>query len=111
MPPTEKTKMPLVMHPYSGPDLLWLIPIKRLPLNTARSGVELISDCSKCGQKRFTFKRDGLIIDASDWHGERIFYIEQFGKSGAIFVTEDSLNAIAKEGIKNLYPRLAGSIG
>ena len=107
-PPTEKTKMPRVPHPYSGPTLSWLTPGKRLRLDTARSGVELVSDCCRCGQKRYTFKREGLIIDARDWFGEKIFCIEQFAKSGATFVTELGLNALAKEGFANLCPRPAG---
>ncbi len=110
MPPTENTRMPRVPFPYSGPILSWLIPDKRLRLNADRSGVELISDCSRCGQKRYAFKRDGLLIDARDWVGEKLFLVEQFGKSRATYVTELGLEALSKEGFTNLCPRVAGSI-
>lgn len=110
MPPAEKTRMPRVPFPYSGPILSWLVPNKRLRLDAGRSGVKLVSDCSQCGQKHYTFKREGLIIDARDWFGEKIFHIEQFGKSGATYVTELGLDTLSKEGFTNLCPRLVGNI-
>jgi hypothetical protein len=110
MLPTKRAKMPRVPFPYLGPTLSWLIPSKRLPLNVERSGVGLISDCSRCGQKRYAFKRAGLIIDARDWSGEKLFRVEQFCKSGAIFVTEPGLDTLTKQKFSNLHPLFAGTI-
>lgn len=110
VPPTEPTRMPRVPFPYRGPVLSWLIPTKRLPLNTELSGLVLASDCPECGQRRYRFKRDHLVVDARDWNGEKIFRLEQFGRSRATFITEFGLDAIKTCGFTNLCPRSAGTI-
>ncbi len=111
MPPTEKTKRPRVPFPYTGPHLHWLIPTRRLSVNQTRSGVKLVSDCTQCGEKRYNFKRDGLVIDATTPGGTVLFVIDQFGKSGATFITEPLLAGLKAEGFTNLCPRLAGNFG
>jgi hypothetical protein len=110
MPPTEKTKRPRVPFPYTGPRLHWLIPARRLPVNQTRSGVQLISDCAQCGEKRYSFKRDGLVIDAATPAETVLFVIDQFGKSRATFITEPLLAWLKSEGFTNLCPRLAGTL-
>jgi hypothetical protein len=87
-----------------------VIPSKRLRLDSVQSGAELISDCSRCGRKRYTFKRDGLVVDARDWRGEKLFRFEQFGQSSATFVTALGLDMLTKQGFTNLCPRIAGSV-
>jgi hypothetical protein len=110
MPPMEKTKMPRVKYPYSGPPVSWLMPTTYVQLNESRSGIKLASDCPQCDQKDYTFKREGLVIDNKNWSGERIFRIKQFGKSDATFITEAGLDTLIKRGFTNICPSLAGSI-
>jgi hypothetical protein len=110
MPPTEKTRRPRVPFPYVGPRLHWLIPTKRVLLDEACSGVHLKSECRRCGQKQYNFKRDGLFIDASAAEDISMFLIDQFGRSRATFVTEPLLAGLKAQGFTNLCPRLAGNI-
>lgn len=110
VPPTTKSRRRRVAYPYSGPPLHWLIPTNELRLNEEGSGVTLESDCRECGQRSYTFKRDGIIIDAADWNGEKMFLIQQFERSGATFVTEEGLRLLQEQEFTNLCPRLAGEI-
>jgi hypothetical protein len=110
MQSTERATRPRVQFPYRGPELSWLIPMARLKLDEERSGVRLLSDCSACGQRRHSFKRDGLVLPKASWKGEKVFLIEQFGRSHATFVTEDALIMLTHQGFSNLYPRPAGQI-
>ena len=109
-PEKNKTRRPRVPFPYTGAHLQWLIPTKRVPLNEAASGVTIVSDCPQCGTKRYTFKRDGLVIDADKIGNVPLFCIDQFGKSDATFVTEPLLTEMKVQGFTNLAPRLAGEI-
>lgn len=95
--PTAKAVRPRVPFPYFGPHLSWVIATARLALDEERSGVSLLSDCSICGRKSYTFKRAGISILKKAWHGEKIFLIDQFGRSNAMFITEEGL-ALLKEG-------------
>jgi len=108
--PTERATHPRVQFPYHGPELFWLTPIARLKLDEERSGVRVISDCSACGQRRYSFKRDGLVLPEAGWKGEKLFLIEQFGRSRATFVTEEALTILTRESFSNLCPRAAGQI-
>ena len=110
MRPTRKTRRLRVPFPYTGPNLHWLMPTRRVPLNEARSSIKLVSDCPQCGQKRYTFKREGLMIDAAEIGNTSLFLIDQFGKSDATFVTEPLLSGLKSQGFTNLSPRLAGEI-
>lgn len=110
MAPTDKTKRARVPYPYHGPQLSWLIPTRFLSLNEDRSGVHITSDCSKCGFRRYNFKRDGLVIDHESWGGVPMFLIEQLERSGATFVTEPLLDELKSQGFTNLCPRFAGII-
>jgi len=100
----------MVAYPYKGPELKWLLPNKRLPLNELKSGVDLLVDCDECGQKKYTFKRDGIFIDKDKWFGEKIFYIEQFTRSDAMFVTEEAMRIIKKADYGNVGFFEAGMI-
>jgi hypothetical protein len=110
VPPTAAAVRSRVPFPYVGPHVSWLIPIARLHLDEEQSGIRLISNCSVCGQKRYTFRRDGLVLRKQAWHGEKIFVAEQFGRSRATFITEQALLALTRAGFSNLCPRLAGQI-
>lgn len=110
MQPTERATRSRVQFPYRGPNLSWLIPMARLKLDEEQSGVRVISDCSACGQRRYTFKRDGLVLPKGAWQGEKVFVIEQFGRSRATFVTEEALTLLTHQGFSNLCPRPAGQI-
>lgn len=109
--PTEPSHRSRVAFPYRGPQISWLIATKRVRLDERASNVELQSDCTTCGQKRYTFKRDGLVIASTAWQGEKLFLVDQFGRSSAKFVTEDGLAILSREGFSNLAPKLAGVIG
>jgi hypothetical protein len=110
MPPAERAKRPRVQFPYRGPRLSWLTSTARLKLDEEKSGVRVISDCSTCQQRRYSFKRDGLVLPTTSWNGEKIFLIDQFGRSRATFITEEALTMLVREGFCNLCPRLAGTI-
>jgi hypothetical protein len=110
MAPVEPTVRPRVPFPYRGPHLSWLMPTRQLGIDPDRSGVRLKSDCSACGQRRYTFKRDGLVLPKWSWKGEKLFLVEQFAQSGAAFITEDGLAMLAGAGFSNLCPRIAGLI-
>jgi len=110
IPPSEGATRPRVPFPYHGPRISWLIPTTRLKIDEKKSGVRLTSDCSKCRQRRYTFKRDGLVLSAESWAGEKLFIIEQFGRSRATFVTERGLSMLESARFSNLAPRLAGRI-
>lgn len=108
--PTERTRRPRVEFPYRGPTLSWPTPLSRLRLDEERSGVQLLSDCLSCGQRRYTFRRDGIAFRRSTWKGEKIFLVEQFRRSSAMFLTEEGVAALLQGGFSNLSPRLAGEI-
>ncbi len=107
--PTTKSKK-IVPYPYEGPKLKWLIPTNRIPLNESKSGVKLLIDCDECKQKKYTFKAEGLHIDKNNWLGQNIFYIEQYTRSDAIFVTEEIRNIILKSKLSNITFSEAGII-
>lgn len=111
--PTESTRkkiQPTVGFPYEGPRFWWLRATKRIPLNEQASGVELKIDCDVCGQKDYTFRREGIVVDRSSWNGEKLFRIEQFGKSDAKFVSEEGCELLQEQGFSNLTFHEAGVI-
>jgi hypothetical protein len=110
LPPAGPSSMPRIGFPYCGPQLFWLIATARVRIDEGASKVEQQSDCPVCGQKRFTFKREGLVIPSAAWRGERLFSIDQFGRSSAKFVTEDGLEILRREEFSNLAPKFAGVI-
>jgi hypothetical protein len=99
-----------VPFPYTGPHLNWVLANARVPLNELKSGVTLNIDCDLCGRQRYTFKREGIVIDHADWRGQKMFRITQFGKSKATFVTEEARSEILEQGFTNVTFIEAGEI-
>lgn len=112
LPPTgwKRTQRARVPFPYTGPELWWLIPTRRVALDEAASGVRLEIDCPRCGQKDYSFRRTGIVIRAGNWNREKLFLIDQFGESGAMFVPDFALAELIDRGITNLKPIEAGVI-
>jgi predicted nucleic-acid-binding Zn-ribbon protein len=109
-PTLKKGKMPRVAFPYNGPNLHWLIATERVRLDERKSGIEPIPDCPVCGQKRTKFVRKGIVIPKENWHGQKIFDIDQNGKSGAMFITEEALGLMAEQEFNNYITIPAGKI-
>jgi hypothetical protein len=109
--PTGKARMPRVAFPYKGPNLNWMIPSAAVRLDEERSGIEKISDCPACGQKRTKFTRERIYISRRDWNGQKLFRIEQNGKSSAMFVSEEAANLLRQTGFSNYVLVPAGEIG
>lgn len=109
-PEKKPKRKEIVTFPYVGPKQYWLRPTSFVSVNLEKSGIELVSDCNVCGNKKYTFKRDGLFIDSVDWDGSRLFRIEQFGRSRAMFVTEDLKNVFETYKLSNVAFSLAGKI-
>lgn len=108
--PLSKSKEKRVPYPYPGPELRWLLPTKRIPLNEKESDVSVIIDCDDCGQKKYTFKVEGLVIDKTSWNGEKIFQIDQFNRSRAMFITEQAAEEMKALTISNIALSEAGEI-
>lgn len=109
--PSEITLRPRVDFPYQGPDISWIISTASISVDTQRSHINVVSECAYCGRKRYEFKRDGLQITSSAWNGEKLFRIEQFGRSQAKFMTEEGLGVLRRRQFTNLCPKFAGLIG
>ena len=108
--PTEKTKLPRVPYPYQGVRLSWAIGESMVNMDVDRSGTQLDSDCAQCGQRHYTFVRQGIVVPISEWHGQAVFLLKQFEKSGAMFVTEDTLQGLISAGFTNIGYMHAGTI-
>lgn len=107
---TTKSKKKLVPFPYVGSKLVWLMPFEKIPINERNSGVQLIISCDECGQNKYSFKTEGLIIDMKNWSGQHIFHIKQFSRSRAIFVTEEAVAILKNLEIGNITFSEAGII-
>lgn len=108
--PESKTDKKRVPYPYMGPRLSWLMPRERIVLNENKSGVELLIDCDKCGQKKYAFATRGIVIDRQNWQGEKVFHIKQFGRSRAMFITETGVEVLNALGVDNVAFSEAGAI-
>lgn len=106
----EKSEKKIVPYPYVGPELRWLKPSVRIPVNEKESGIDVIIDCDECGQKKYMFKTKGIMIDKANWKGEKMFYIDQFGRSRATFVTEEAAGVLKEMSITNIALSEAGEI-
>lgn len=100
----------LQVYPSDGKVLKWLQPIKRLPLNEVKSNIQLLIDCDVCNQRKYSFKKEGLFIDKDKFSKEKIFCIQQFTRSNAIFVTEEAVKIIQDAGLNNVEFINAGAI-
>lgn len=101
VPPTGKKRPKRVPFPYTGPRLYWAICQNRILLNEKLSGVDLEIDCKVCGQKKYTFRQKGIVINKVNWKGEKMFLIDQFGKSKATFVIETFLKELISQKFTN----------
>ena len=109
-PPTKNTRKKRVPYPYVGPYLNWVIPTDYIELNEKESGVGLQIDCSDCDQKRYAFKREGIVIERDVWEGRKIFRIKQFYKSSATFITEEAIKMLLDKDFSNIGYSVAGYI-
>lgn len=109
-PPSGKLRKKRVSYPYDGPELHWVIPEDHMAINEEDSGVALQIDCPNCNQKKYSFRREGLVIEKSAWNGSKIFRISQFLKSGVIFLTEHGLKEILDQRFSNIGYAPAGCI-
>jgi hypothetical protein len=99
-----------VPYPYNGTGLHWLMARDHIRLDEKESKVKLEADCVLCKEKRYTFKREGIVIDEPAWGSQHIFEIEQFDPSGAAFVTEQGLEVMLVNRFTNLAHPEAGVI-
>jgi hypothetical protein len=86
------------------------MPTEFVELNEKQSCVNLRVDCQRCGQKAYTFRRMGLMIKATALRNKKLFRITQFGKSDAIFVTEEAATQLTHAGFSNFHCHEAGVI-
>jgi hypothetical protein len=110
MKPKGRARMPRVAFPYTGPNLSWMRATARVALDEARSGLEKKADCVACGAKLTKFSREGLFIPKTAWKGEKLFVIDQFGKSSAKFITEEALAKLDQMGFTGYVTMHAGEI-
>ncbi len=70
-----------VAFPYNGPTLQWSDCQARVELDREASGVTMLSSCSFCGDTRFDFRMEGIVIRKSAWSGQLMFRIATNGHS------------------------------
>jgi len=99
----QKSKKKRVPSRDNKQEISWLLPIDIIDLNLSKSGVSLEIDCSVCLQKKYNFKRDGLIIDEASLRNSKIFRIKQFERSAATFVTYAAMQQIKNSGFTNIF--------
>jgi hypothetical protein len=91
-----------VPYPYTGPELFWIVPRIHIPLDPGRSGVRQRGRCDLCGMTDWSFARDGIVVDRSQWNHEKVFEIEQFVPAGAIVITEMGLSVLLSTQLSNI---------
>ena len=99
-----------VAFPYMDPSLLWVECPAKVDLDKEASAVELKSACSACGDLRYTFRYNQIVIRRHQWHGEKVFRITTNGRSDATFVTEDGRKLIEDSKFSNINFSVAGQI-
>lgn len=110
VPPKRKVKTKCVAYPYDGPKLLWGKCEVFVDLDMQASSVALEDSCSVCGNVRYKFRRNGIVIRHQNWHGEKMFRITTNGKSLTTFVTEEGRRLIQQAGFSNVAFSEAGEI-
>ncbi len=103
---TKKKPLP----PFNISLFKWLMSTEKVCLDLGKSGIDKIIDCTLCGQQRYKFKTEGIVINREDWHGEKIFRIQQFGKSAALFITDEGVEIFKNLNIHNVKFTEAGAI-
>lgn len=109
-PSQKRARKPRVAYPYSGPPLFWMMPTERVSVDEEGSNIRLDIDCKECGQKRYTFRREGLAIDSKNWNSPKIFRVAQYTRSRAMFVSEQGRDIILRHGFTNVRFSEAGII-
>ncbi len=99
-----------VPFPYSGPKLLWGQCTQEVGLDMEASGVEQSSSCEVCGDSRYTFRFEGIVIRREMWGRQKMFRIGTNGRSAATFVTEEGRRLLEDKGFSNLPFLAAGEI-
>ena len=108
--PRRKGRKKRVPYPYKGPELKWLLPSSRISLDPSGSGIELLIDCKVCRQPKYTFKRDGIVVNRDCWDGQKVFCMQQYPRAQAMFVSEEGMRLLQERGFSNIELTLAGEI-
>jgi hypothetical protein len=99
-----------VPFPYKGPRLLWGECSATVELDMKATGVELLSSCSECGDRRYTFRSDGIVVRRRNWNGQPMFRIATNGRSEATFVTDMGRQILENARFSNIAFSEAGQI-
>jgi hypothetical protein len=110
LPPPKQGNKKIVDFPYNGPNLYWLKANSYIDLDIVKSETPLLIDCIFCGQKKYRFRRNNLIVNKNSWSGDHIFKLNQFQKSSATYVTQKLLSELIGQGFDNLGYIEAGNI-
>jgi hypothetical protein len=110
LPPPKVGKKKIVNYPYDGPNLYWLKANVYIDLDIEKSETPLLIDCAYCGQKKYKFRRNNLMVNVDSWSGEHIFQLKQFKKSSATYVTQELLFELIDQGFENIGYIEAGKI-
>ena len=110
VPPERRTHAQCVQYPYIGPTLFWGDCQTWLALDMQASEVVVTSSCAVCGETRYTFLNQGIVIPRDNFHGEKMFRITTNGRSAATFVTEQGRRLIMDAGLSNIAFSEAGEI-
>ncbi len=102
-------KRNVVPFPYAGPRLRWCQPTAMVSLDMERSVVAVVSHCLECGDVRYTFRDNGIVIRKQEWKQKDIFRIATNGPDLA-FVTEEGRRLIEEAGLTNIAFTDAGEI-
>jgi hypothetical protein len=103
-------KSKCVPFPYEGVKLLWTSCKSFVDLDMHASEVTITKSCSVCGDVRYTFRYDGIIVRARELHSQMMFRIRSNGNSDATFVTEEGRQMMQREGFTNIAFSEAGRV-
>lgn len=106
---TKRRGRKIVPFPYKGPKIHWVMPYKHINLDNEKSALEIKSDCKVCNRLVYKFQLDGLLIPKSEWHGEKMFNITQYGDTPT-YISEDALQEILSQDFTNFNYSKAGII-
>lgn len=109
-PESTSRRRAIVPYPYVGPKLVWIYPRATIPLDPAASSAVLLGACEVCRHFKWQFLRSGIVINSSDWNGERTFRISQFVPSGAIVITQEGADLLSSAQLSNLGLHEVGKI-
>lgn len=107
---SPERKRNTVPFPYNGPTLFWGQCSAIVDLDMKASGVTRESSCSACGDVRYTFRNNGIVIRRRQWADHKMFRIATNGHSDATFVSEEGRRIIEEFGCSNIAFTEAGYI-